>query len=282
MIEQLKAIYPSLVKLNERQPNYYSFLHNGQWYGIPISDLSEEAIELLDAFLPAQTHSQDELEWRDFLNGCRDEPPFDLDAYRLLVIAIEQPLDHLLLKETLEDILSKSLITIEPSSNTVFIIEPLETDEVPLSFTEIVDILSSDLEVKLRIFESDKFTKLELLPKLFHWTNQVAPVALQSTHQRVITQKEALLPKMMNQLTEEDQLFFIESIVKEAKNDEELLHTIKTVIKHQINISMVAKELYMHRNTVQKRIDKFQDLTGLDIRQFDDSLKAYICIEFLS
>ena len=39
--------------------------------------------------------------------------------------------------------------------------------------------------------------------------------------------------------------------------------------------------MYMHRNTLQNRIDKFQQMTQKDIRQFSHRLEVYLAIIFL-
>ncbi|WP_017187443.1 helix-turn-helix domain-containing protein [Alkalibacillus haloalkaliphilus] len=90
------------------------------------------------------------------------------------------------------------------------------------------------------------------------------------------------MPTMIESLNEDDRDFFVKAVLNDAINDFELLKTIQTTIEHQVNISVVAKQLYMHRNTVQKRIEKFYELTGLDVRQFEDALKAYVCIKYLT
>ena len=81
--------------------------------------------------------------------------------------------------------------------------------------------------------------------------------------------------------TENEQAFFTSSILSEAADDPDLLHTIETAIHYQLNISSAAKTLYMHRNTVQNKIDRFQRMTNLDLRNFEDSLTAYLAIQFL-
>ena len=44
------------------------------------------------------------------------------------------------------------------------------------------------------------------------------------------------------------------------------------------NISSTAKELFMHRNTLQYRIDKFYDQTNLSLKNMDDLVLAYLLV----
>ncbi|MCK8489616.1 helix-turn-helix domain-containing protein [Paenibacillus sp. MBLB2552] len=54
--------------------------------------------------------------------------------------------------------------------------------------------------------------------------------------------------------------------------DEETLTTLETFFALDCNVSETAKRLYIHRNTLLYRIDKFKQETGLDVRTFDDAV----------
>ncbi len=57
------------------------------------------------------------------------------------------------------------------------------------------------------------------------------------------------------------------------------LDTIKSYIELNMNTSRAADELYMHRNTLLNKIDRFKSETGYDVREFKD---AYIIYTFLN
>ncbi|GEN46599.1 PucR family transcriptional regulator [Alkalibacillus haloalkaliphilus] len=282
MIEQLKTLYPSMTQLHQPIDNYITFIVDDSLYGIPKDDLPEESLTLLQTLLPNQVTSEKEQDWIHFLTGQASEPPERLEAFRVVALYVQSTFEPSLLENTLKDVLGKKLIFVWQNNNLAIVLEPLELDEAPLQFHEVIDILSNDLEVKLSIFQTETDHAIELLPKLYNWTIQVADKLLKSAHQRVLTQSEALMPTMIESLNEDDRDFFIKSVLNDAINDLDLLKTIQTTIEHQVNISVVAKQLYMHRNTVQKRIEKFYELTGLDVRQFEDALKAYVCIKYLT
>ncbi|MDV2582259.1 PucR family transcriptional regulator [Alkalibacillus haloalkaliphilus] len=282
MIEQLKTLYPNMTQLDQPTDDYITFIVDDSLYGIPKDDLSEESLTLLQTLLPNQVTSEKEQDWIHFLTGQTSEPPERLEAFRVVALYVQSTFEQSLLENTLEDVLGKKLIFIWQNNNLAIVLEPLEIDEAPLQFHEVIDILSNDLEVKLSIFQTETDQAIELLPKLYNWTIQVADKLLKSAHQRVLTQSEALMPTMIESLNEDDRDFFVKAVLNDAINDLDLLKTIQTTIEHQVNISVVAKQLYMHRNTVQKRIEKFYELTGLDVRQFEDALKAYVCIKYLT
>ena len=53
--------------------------------------------------------------------------------------------------------------------------------------------------------------------------------------------------------------------------DEDIIKTIETFMKLDLNLSEAAKQLYVHRNTLIYRLDKIQKYTGCDIRKFNDA-----------
>jgi DNA-binding PucR family transcriptional regulator len=49
-------------------------------------------------------------------------------------------------------------------------------------------------------------------------------------------------------------------------------------MKENLNVSEAAKKLYIHRNSMQYRLEKFSERTGLDIRKFDDAVNIHLAI----
>ena len=63
---------------------------------------------------------------------------------------------------------------------------------------------------------------------------------------------------------------FPQDILREI--DADTMNTIQRFFDFDLNISLAARELYIHRNTLVYRLDRVQKLTGLDVRKFDDAL----------
>ncbi len=60
--------------------------------------------------------------------------------------------------------------------------------------------------------------------------------------------------------------------------DNETLYTIQKFLDYDLNISLAARELYIHRNTLVYRLDRLQKQTGLDVRKFEDAMLFKIAI----
>ena len=68
---------------------------------------------------------------------------------------------------------------------------------------------------------------------------------------------------------------FLNEVLKEdvlREIDNETMNTVQRFLDCDLNISLAARELYIHRNTLVFRLDKLKSLTGLDVRKFDDAM----------
>lgn len=54
----------------------------------------------------------------------------------------------------------------------------------------------------------------------------------------------------------------------------ETVNTINTLFDNGLNLAETARSLYVHRNTLVYRIEKFSRESGLDLRDFDDAVRC--------
>ena len=87
---------------------------------------------------------------------------------------------------------------------------------------------------------------------------------------------EMIPPEKVNILKSE----YLPSGLKKALNDE-MLNTVRTFFKNDLNISTTSRELYIHRNTLIYRLDKIKKEIGLDVRKFQDALVFKILVDIL-
>ena len=66
---------------------------------------------------------------------------------------------------------------------------------------------------------------------------------------------------------------------KKIKNlNEEILFTINSFFDNNLNISETSRKLFIHRNTLVYRLEKIKNLTGLDLRNFEDAIKFKLAL----
>ena len=59
---------------------------------------------------------------------------------------------------------------------------------------------------------------------------------------------------------------------KKIFNDSDMMSTIDCLFDNDLNVSRTARKMYMHRNTLIYRLNKFKEITSLDVRIFSDAV----------
>lgn len=68
--------------------------------------------------------------------------------------------------------------------------------------------------------------------------------------------------------------------LQKYKNEGDLLHTLDVFLKNGQNILKTSNELFIHRNTLYKRLKKIEQLTNVDLNNQDDVIKLSIALKF--
>jgi sugar diacid utilization regulator len=86
------------------------------------------------------------------------------------------------------------------------------------------------------------------------------------------------LEKLIHHLPESEKVGFLERVLKrlDVVLDSETMTTLEQFFSLDCNVSETAKKLYIHRNTLLYRLDKFKQETGLDVRTFNDAVLVKI------
>lgn len=89
------------------------------------------------------------------------------------------------------------------------------------------------------------------------------------------------LERLLYTMEEREKKRFLEQLMKNTDAstlDSEMLTTLKTFFQHNCNISETSKALYIHRNTLLYRLDKFKQATGMDVRNFHDAVLIHMAL----
>ena len=66
------------------------------------------------------------------------------------------------------------------------------------------------------------------------------------------------------------------------KVPDNILETIKNYILMNHSVLRVSKKMFTHRNTINYRVNKFINMTNIDIRELNNSILVYFMIELLN
>ncbi|MFS1514833.1 PucR family transcriptional regulator [Chengkuizengella sp. SCS-71B] len=88
------------------------------------------------------------------------------------------------------------------------------------------------------------------------------------------------LESLLDILSDEERRLFIERVFKQVDFvlDVEMKTTLEQFFNTSCNVSETAKKLYIHRNTLIYRLDKFKQETGLDVRVFNQAVLVKVSL----
>ncbi len=141
--------------------------------------------------------------------------------------------------------------------------------DLEISLKDVILNLSQDTLVDFRLYQSYKYESLKKLEenRLFI-TKKLEEINFNSY---IFIDDKIIVKYYLKTL---DQSFKIQ-ILKKYVTDQMMLDTVKTYLESNQNMSLAAKALYIHRNTLIQRLDKFYQATGFDVKKFIDGFLIY-------
>ncbi|MCP8617542.1 PucR family transcriptional regulator [Salirhabdus salicampi] len=281
-IEQLQQMYPSLIFHKDDQnvtiSQYEWYTVDGQTVGILKEELKGNEKVLLDSFLSKVKHpqafsSERERQWYEQLIQGKEHSFTNIRSYRYVYYQIETKLnDFSLFREGIQAVFPFPMPVIQLSDYEGVIIEEIYDEQQSLvNYKEVIELLISDLYINMKLFVSELFEHPEETNDNFEWTKRIAETVMPSANDHVIELTEAVPYLLTNRIEKGYDDRVVRTILKSTLEDQDLLKTVQVYLRSELNVTEAAKKLHMHRNTLQYRIDKFTDVTGLDIKRFSNA-----------
>ena len=257
-------------------------------FGILKTVLSEVELNLLTTlFLPIENLKNDEnnsniqQKWYQYLFENSDEIFFlcNIKQIRFYYFYLKLPVEDLAnFKEAIIGSFQQPVILMISNTHGIIIDEKPSAILDKDAFSHLSDTLISDFLVKIYIYIG-QLHKTDLLLKdkfkheskyfktLHHYADREKPITFYEAFPFLLIDSPAFVKKeILSNL-------FIESI-----QGSEMLRTIQVFLQCNLNASLTAKKLYIHRNSLQYRLDKFIENTGIDIRSFTNATFVSLAI----
>lgn len=286
-MNELKKVFPSLCYKDEgnNDPETYSWFitADNKIIGIDKKELSHKEEQLLSAFLtphhisiPQPTKLEQIWNERIQTNSSNER----VHTFRFVYFStkVNQMEPHLF-KEAIQNFYSNPVAIIWESDYQGIIIEERpEISDEPISYEQMIEVLMSDLYINIRFYIGPYLNKLERLNDFYTNFIKEANTAFHYADQPVVTYVDAISYLFVHQAEKE----FLQNtkgiVLGDLAEDQDLLQSIKVFILSNQNVTTAAKRLHLHRNSLQYRLDKFIDKTGIDVRQFNGAMAVYLTI----
>lgn len=291
MFDKLLTYYRHSLLFNE-QPNFsfYSKYHwfkdeiSSQWLGIPFDSIHKQELSLLKTLfryevLPFTINPKIQ-KWYDFLFLNGELPVSDSDStYRLILFQLNgAEWERNDLEEAIYGFFhDDSIILWEEQDHGVIIEHNPDPKSKEKLFLSLSQMLESDFFIKANFYCG----KIQLLSK--EWPKQLKldhfffKNAIQLIPNQSCYTFEKCFPFMLSdKLPIEMQEWLNAQLLSKIADEPELLTAVMRFLENNSNATLTAKQLYIHRNTLQYRLDKFTQKTGISLKDFHSSITVYL------
>lgn len=283
--KSLQKIYrfSEVVSQPKDEQHFLNIPFDGQWLTLHRGKLTLTEIELLSSlFLAKETPAVNQQEhlWYGFLFESQNLDDVN-GTFRVIQFKLLQETPPETKKEWLEAFTSMfSQVTDAFFIDDTYGIVVEEKNKNNYSLEELTGILmtlESDFMVKTKAFLGSFFTISQGFPRFFQEEKNIF-----LTEYPLIKAEAAfsLSQVALHYFTTEsvNNSLIMQVFRKKLSIDTEMKEIITALWKNQGNISSAAKELFMHRNTLQYRIEKFHEQTNLSLKSMDDLVLSYLLV----
>ncbi len=146
----------------------------------------------------------------------------------------------------------------------------------------IVDMMGTEAMINVRVSYGTMVTELKDVSKSYKEAKMAMDVGRIFYEEKTVAAYSSLgIGRLIYQLPISLCRMFIEEIFGDAiptELNDETLNTLNKFFENNLNVSETARQLYIHRNTLVYRIERIQESTGLNLRNFDDALTFKIAL----
>lgn len=144
----------------------------------------------------------------------------------------------------------------------------------------LIDTITSECMINIRCYKGEPYLMPCNIKEIVQEELKYFHLAIQYDWDRKIIQfKDIITLQILSQSDVQDLELFVHKLLGPIIEEKELLHSVAIFLRENLNLSETAKKLFIHRNSMQYRLDKFIEKTGLDIRRFDEAVKVYLALQ---
>lgn len=287
LLQSLKEIFPSMTfysEVSEDEQAQYAWFMSGteEVIGVLKEQITHKELAILQTFLtPYEVQfpvlTDKEKQWHAFLQKETTSLPVTKSSFRFVAFSFKRnQINPTQFKNAICELFAYEVPILWKSEYEGIIVEEIENEEECTSYEQIIDILMSDLYVKIQ-FLVGPFNHTKSDAHLaHHFIEQASLIIFEHSNKSVMTYIEAVPYYLIYHNDASDRKNVQEMMLQELADDEELLKMIETFIDQNLNLSETAKVLHLHRNSLQYRIDRLYEKVGIDIRNFHHAIALYL------
>ncbi|WP_042477345.1 PucR family transcriptional regulator [Bacillus ndiopicus] len=252
-----------------------------EWFSVAKREVSTRDYEWLSTLYIEimATVSTPREEWHAFLY-TQGDIPVKQAAKQMRVIQLVFSNDSPSFEDLSEALLNffhSNSIILQASSKHFIVIEyKAQSINGKEDFIALIRTLEVDFFARIHLYQGEFYVVDENFPLKFQREVQWFEECIHYKNTGQVYSFEMILPILLMKQMPSSILQFIEQqIVIPLQSDEELLNTVKVFYECGLNSSITSKKLHIHRNTLNYRLQKFQDITNISTKSMDGAIVVY-------
>ncbi|WP_029590193.1 CdaR family transcriptional regulator [Franconibacter pulveris] len=147
----------------------------------------------------------------------------------------------------------------------------------------LMEQISARSRLKIRLAMGNYFPDAGGIARSYRTASTTVTVGKSNQPQkRIYFYKDLILPLLLDSIKEDWQAKELTRPVARLKQMDSnglLLRTLKGWYANNLQASLAAKALFIHRNTLEYRMKRISEITGLNLDSFDDRILLYIALQ---
>lgn len=282
---QLKKLYPTAQLMDSNQTNgsIRAYPYKNKWVHIDATQLTEKEHALLSLFL-TQAHEEQAYStgssWYAYLIGERKKAPYTTSSVRMIQLILEKKdkqFDSTLWIDSIQQLFEPVLDAFFYSEDLCLLIQNEEAFTYSREEMQgILQTLEEDFSLRTVSYVGQYWEPNEQLASLFNEEIHLFQKESSHLHTRMTSLSDVAIHYFTSDSIEKSPVMQeLKQLIESHAEWEKLIHALW---ESQGNISTAAKTLFIHRNTLQYRMDKFHETTGLSLKDMNDLLLCYLLV----
>lgn len=281
--KEIQAIYPEAMLLKKGP-------FSSETINVPIldgyacflrEDLTEREVLLFSRLNQSQSINKKRHPWYEIL--FENKQNTEDGEYRIIQVYMKH------LEDSQKESILKEIREIFPNSVDLFfyqqfllIVEKRGLDNLFVNDLEGIFLaLDMDFDFSTRLFLGSFHVWKHDFSQLFREEKKAFIDSLKKNFNvKCLELSDCIISVFSNQIASESGLLL--SLYQDWFDDEEMRRLIRVLWEQQGNFSSAAKELFMHRNSLLYKIDKFQERTMLNLKNNNSLFLCYLLVSLFS
>ena len=276
-LDDILQLY-STAKISEQPeltPESVSFMCEKGYLNLTKAELTARELEVLQVILGKPVKHYDP--WQAFLCG-RGKRPVIKGKVRFILGKVEFKNSEFSLttwKKALQEMFTTEILACFQLKDDEFVLveQVSATSYESADFLGIAQSLDAELNTKTKFFIGDLWPAEFDLAQLFA-EEQAIFKKTADKNTTVMTAAKGALDYFTHQSRK--QSYLLKSYQELFFKEPQLKKIIQALYQAQGNTTLAAKKLYLHRNSLQYKLNRFAAESGLDVKQMDDLIFCYL------